>query len=373
MAYARSSPEIDLQTAASSQALAVLSVAPEAAVLQLGSADDGLTRELAERGCRVTVLGGESDAGRAVHELCERFVAGDPEAIDLRGALGETSFDAVLLIDTLQYVRDPVAMLRSASAQLGPSGRVIASVRNATHAALRLGVLAGRLPHAEAVDAGGAQLHFFDRPALEGVFARAGLTVIDRLRTTAALTDTDADIDPVAFPPEAVELALAGADADTYEFVYVATPTQLVASTRSLGEVLQRQISDLRGLLSRAEERIRSLEVELSERDALAQREDDARARVRWLEDELRRRIEALERANDDLRHAKLDVAIKDEQLARLEAELAPLRARVDQFETVLGGIGRSLTERIRVASRRTPRLRRRLKRIADWIGELRA
>ncbi len=370
---------IDLEAADTSRALAILNVAPGSSVLNVGAEDGSVARRLVERGSRVVTVAADPEAARGAEEYCERVVVGDVEEIDLVAALDGAAFDVVLLLDVLQYVRDPVKTLKAAAERLKPTGRVIVSVPNVTHAARRLQLLAGRFQQADR----DPHPHVFERAAVERLFKRANLTVVDRLRTTAGLTDTEINIDPEVFPEEAVALALSGDDADTHQFVYVAGNGQATGHALSLGEALQRRIHALEGLHADAVTRARSLEAQVAEaqregeaqvteaqreRERIAQREDEAQAQIASLTAELRRRMAELERQHDELRHAKMDIAVKDEQLAALHAELAPLRARLDQLDALLRQASHRSLDRAKALSRRAPRLHRRLKRLAKWI-----
>ncbi len=377
MALSRYSVEIDLDAAASSHALAILNVAPESSVLDIGAADGSVARRLVERGCRVVGIELDAEAARAAEEFCERVVIGDAEAIDLADAVDGDRFDVVLLLDVLEHLQDPVATLKRAAEQLSPGGRVIVSVPNVTHAALRLQLLTGRFQYTERGLLDRTHLRFFDRPAVERLFSQAGLTVIDRLRTTAGLTETEIQIDPLSLPEDAVSLALSGEDADTYQFVYVAAPTTVPRNeVVSLGEALQRRIAELERAYREALDQMQSLQTQIAdadrERERTAQREADASARVASLEGELRRRMAELERQHEDLRYSEMHLAIKDEQLAELRAELIPLRARLDQLEQAIGRTRRRVTQRVKATTSRAPRLHRRLKQLANWVEAMR-
>jgi 2-polyprenyl-3-methyl-5-hydroxy-6-metoxy-1,4-benzoquinol methylase len=372
LALSRYSVEIDVGAASTSHALAILNVAPESSVLDIGAADGSVARRLVERGCRVFGVEIDPEAARHAEDYCERVVVGDVEKIDLAAAVDGAEFDVVLLLDVLEHLHDPLTTLRAGAERLKPAGRVIVSVPNVTHAAVRLQLLSGRFQDAEHGLLDGTHLRLFDRSAIERLFSRANLTVIDRLRTTAGLTETEIEIDPRSFPPEAVSLALSGEDAETYQFVYVASSARASTDAPSLGEALQRRIREVERVHGDTVKQVQSLQNQLDdtkrERDQAAQREADAEARLLSLEDELRRRMAELDGQHEDLRHAEMHIAVRDEQLAELRAELLPLRARLDQLEQALGRTRRRVVYRVKATTSRAPRLHRRLKRLANWV-----
>jgi 2-polyprenyl-3-methyl-5-hydroxy-6-metoxy-1,4-benzoquinol methylase len=373
LASTRYTVEIDLEAADTSQALAVLEVPAGSLVLDVGAADGSVARRLVERGCRVVAVEADRKSASAAEQVCELVVVADVETLDLGAALDGLEFDVVLLLDVLEHLRDPLATLRAAVARLKLGGRVIVSVPNVTHAALRLQLLSGRFQYTDTGLLDRTHLHFFDRPALERLLAEAGLTVLDRLRTVSGLTETEIPIDPEAFPAETIALALGDADAETYQFVYVATPGERAGATDavSLGEALQRRASEAERACAEAANYARSLEERVAELDRergqLEGLGAQAHERAVSLEAELRERMRELEAMHDELEHAKLDIAVKDAQLVQLHGELAPLHAKLDQLDDLLGYVRRRVVDRIvnRVGAitRRAPVLHRVLKR----------
>jgi len=365
-ASSRYSTDINLEDVNTSQALGVLSVTPGSLVLDVGAADGSVAQQLVERGCRVVGIEIDPDAAAAAQRYCERVIVGDVETLDLDAELPETDFDVVLLLDVLEHLRDPVAGLRTLADRAKPDGRTIISLPNVTHAALRLQLLAGRFQYTDKGLLDRTHLHFFDRPAVEQLIAHAGLTVFDRLRTTAPLNATEIPIEPNDFPAEAVALASSGEDADTYQFIYVCGRGGPRTTSASLGEILQRRYAEAERLRLEAADYARTLEARVAE---LGQLEMDARERSDWLERELRGRLQELERLSDELGHSKLDLAVKEGQLADMRAELAPVRARLDNAEQVLGYARHRIVDRVSSATKRLPVVHRGLKRAAEGVA----
>jgi hypothetical protein len=270
----------------------------------------------------------------------------------------------VLLLDVLEHLHDPLATLRAASARLAPGGKVIVSVPNVTHCALALQLLQGKFQYTEQGLLDRTHLHLFDRAALEALLADANLTVLDRMRTERGMTQTEIPIDPAEFPDAVLDLARAGEDADTYQFVYVATvgPQQPNSHPALLGETLQRRLSEITRTYTELEAYTRSLEARVSQ-------SEQAGERVTWLEEELARRVKELESGYEQLRYAKLDLAVKDEQLAELQAELAPIRERLDRLEQTLGYARHRIVDKLSGYSKRVPALHRLLKRLTERIA----
>lgn len=376
MTASRYTAEISLEDVNSAHSLAILEVAPGSSVLDIGAADGSVARGLLERGCRIVGVEADPAAAAAAGQVCERMVAADVETVDLASELDQQQFDFVLLLDVLEHLRDPLRILKVAADRLRSDGRLILSVPNVTHAALRLQLLAGRFQYTETGLLDRTHLHLFDRPALERLIEQAGLRVLDRMRVTAGLTETEIPIDRGAFPAETVELAMAGPDAETYQFVYVVTAEpQGHDSSRqpSLGETLQQRALEADQMRSEAEGHGRALEARIAElasaQQASAEREAVAREHIAKVERELELRSNELERLREEIQCAQMNIEVKDAQLVHLQSELAPMRHRLDRLEEVLGYTRHRLVDRASAVLKRMPALHRLAKRIADRIA----
>jgi 2-polyprenyl-3-methyl-5-hydroxy-6-metoxy-1,4-benzoquinol methylase len=241
MGSSRYARDIDLRDTNSPHTLAILSVPPGSRVLDIGAADGGVAAVLTQRGCRVWGVEIDKEAAFAAEAHCESVVVGDVEELDLASTFEGQTFDAILCLDVLEHLRHPAEVLRRLVTLLAPRGRVITSIPNITHAAVALQLLDGRFTYSDTGLLDETHIRFFDRAAVEQLFADAGMTVIERLRVIVPATETEIEIDPDHHAPEVIEEATSGPDADTYQFVMVAVPTTEGAPSAitSLGEELQ--------------------------------------------------------------------------------------------------------------------------------------
>lgn len=107
----------------------VLSGVPKsAAVLSIGSCSATNERRLLERGNRVVAVPLDPVVGNGLAQLGAEVVLGD--VLTVRAKMAAERFDRLLLVDVLQFVRDPVHLLRLLVDLLAPDGRVIISVPN---------------------------------------------------------------------------------------------------------------------------------------------------------------------------------------------------------------------------------------------------
>ncbi len=264
MANTRYSYSVDLSNPTTSHSLAVLMVAPGSLVLDIGAADGSVARPLVERGCRVWAIEADPEAAAKARSVCERVIVGDVEHLDLVEAVEGTRFDVVLLLDVLEHLRDPLAALERARELLVPTGRIIVSIPNVAHGAVRVSLMSGSFNYTDTGLLDRTHLRFFDRRSAERLVRSARLRIIERLRVTRGLTETEISIDPAAVAPDILKALEADEDATTYQFVLAAVPEtgEYIPDTMSLAERLQRRTMELESEYRRLEAYARSLESE---------------------------------------------------------------------------------------------------------------
>lgn len=274
-------------------------------MLDVGTAGGHVARALRERGC--TVWGVELDpvAARVAEGFCEAIVVGDIEELDLGRELAGLTFDAVLFLDVLEHLREPGAALLKVRPLLTEGGRIVASIPNVTHAALRLELLNGRFRYRDIGLLDRTHLRFFDAEGVRELFAGAGFTIDEELRVTRRINETEFDLDLDSFPVEVLDAATRDPESSTYQFIVVASTAgkpDPVPRQATLLELLQRERDDLRHRLEEALGRTPAEQVEVE-------------ARMSELEEELRRERELR-------RQVQLDLTIKDEYLAELRSRI---------------------------------------------------
>ena len=151
---------------------------PTASVLEIGCGR-GETGALAIAQNRVRRYVGiealPERAARAQEELSE-VIVGDVEAIELEFLPAE--FDAVVLSDIVQHLREPAVLLRRLHRFVRPGGLVLASSPNFAHWKIIRELLLGRSPQPGHSAAGRADLHRFTPECFAGLFERTGYDVV---------------------------------------------------------------------------------------------------------------------------------------------------------------------------------------------------
>jgi len=82
-------------------------------------------------GCQVTGIEVRPEAAEKARRFVERVLVGDLATMPL--PLPPSSFDAILLIDVLEHVVDPVEALRRLFPFLREGGRIVVAIPNVAH------------------------------------------------------------------------------------------------------------------------------------------------------------------------------------------------------------------------------------------------
>src|SRR5438477_3227694 len=185
-------------------------------LLDVGAADGLLSRQLTERGWRVTAIEGDPALAQAGARHCERMITLN---LDREIPLGEGPFDVIVYGDVLEHLVDPLRVLVELDRSLGPNGVVIISVPNIAHLWIRLLLLVGRFDYLDRGILDQSHLRFFTERSLRAMLADAGLS-IERFSATPA---------------------------PLYQILPVSWHRKLVAATHSINAVIARKVRRLLG------------------------------------------------------------------------------------------------------------------------------
>lgn len=264
-------------------------------VLDVGCADGDVGRLLQETGNRVSGLDRDEEAAEKARGDLERVVVADLDTSSLLDHFEAASFDVVVLADVLEHLREPERALREATELLREGGRLVLSVPNVAHGALRLALLQGRWSYTEAGLLDRTHLHFFTRTSLLQLLEGVGLAVDDLRATVEDPLGVEVELEPDRIPATLVEWVRHQPDALHYQFVLTArradpdrepaprprvipaVPLDTVRAQDAYTEQMREQ-QDLRHRLLTTRDHIIGLE-------ARASAADD---RLRWTEGRLR-------------------------------------------------------------------------------------
>jgi SAM-dependent methyltransferase len=348
---------VDLLDLNNASSIAALSVPEGSRVLDLGCGDGTAARLLSGRDCRVIGVERNESAAALARRYCERVLVADIEDAGTHALLAGEAFDAVLMLDLLGFLRDPRAVIAAARQWLRPEGRLIVSVRNVAHGAVRLSLLAGTFPGSDE-SVGQERSRLFDARSVEGLLQAAGFQVAQRLRVTRSLEETDVPFDAAACTDAVVERLRHDHDALTYELVFVASPDGAAARAPAgeLSEHLQRRVHDIESAgraltarAARAEADAASHAAAAREMETLASR---ASQRVTELETELARRMEELHLRHQEVRQLQSDVALREGFITQVRAQadgdrttMTAVRGELQRARADVVGLSTRLTE----------------------------
>lgn len=320
--------KLDLSNLNSSRTIAALSVFPGSKILVIGSGNSELVATLVGRACEVWCIESDKSAASETANICQWAVAGDVETLDLREELGESEFDAILMLDALENLRHPADALRALRDHMRPAGVLIASVFNVAHATVKLELLGGRFPYAEGGPLDPEHIRFFDRTGIAQLLESALLTAIDELPVTRPLDNEELKTARERHSDATIDDALADPDALTHQFV-------VIASAAILGDTAE-EPGTRKGLAQQLDRRKRAAEVQLTEAE---QRATDAINKGHELErllsqmaDDLSEarlgRAEALHVAELERRHLHASLSIKNDYIA-------DIKRRIEETEVI--------------------------------------
>ncbi|OIO64108.1 hypothetical protein AUJ68_07305 [Candidatus Woesearchaeota archaeon CG1_02_57_44] len=129
----------------SSHSVILRSIPPSSHVLDIGCWDGALGAILQrDKGCMVTGIEGHAKAAAKAKHCLKKAIHANIETHTFTG-----SYDAIIIADVLEHLRNPEQVLRRAIKALKPQGSIIISVPNTAHLWIRLNLLLGRWEYAD--------------------------------------------------------------------------------------------------------------------------------------------------------------------------------------------------------------------------------
>ena len=331
--YAR---ELDLREL-NAHTQGILLTPPGSDVLDVGTADGHPVVEgLRARGCRVWGVEIDEEAAATAAELCEQMVVGNVEQLDLTEAFGERRFDVVLCLDVLEHLVEPLDTLKRLKELLTPTGIVVASIPNVTHAAVRLQLLDGSFTYTDTGLLDRTHVRFFDRAEVEKLFDDAGLTVTERLEVRREPHETEIELDLDAIPAETLEAVRKDPDARVFQWVVVARRgvEGVEMDTAGVATALLAQVTRMEEAGRQSAEHVAWLEEHLRDKDDLHKLTITQNERLAELDRTLRERITELVESHEAIRALQADLEVKEAYSAHLQASLGVAPAALAQGHT---------------------------------------
>ena len=212
-------------------------IPPGSSVLDVGCATGYLAELLRPKNCVVTGIEVNPAAAKVASEHCAAVISADIETQTLSKIVGRKKFDVIVFADVLEHLRAPGEVLRSAHRVLKPGGRVIASIPNVAHGAIRLSLLAGNFDYTELGILDDTHLRFFTAKSMDEMFLATGFKIEQVDRTTIPLfskSDLVPEVRQEDYAPEVVEEIRRDSEHETLQFIVRATPLAQAVRAREL-------------------------------------------------------------------------------------------------------------------------------------------
>lgn len=156
-------------------------------ILDVGCGEGHFAAKVSEAGNRVVGIDQLPAATRA--ECMVQYIPADLDRglAEVKPAMGERTFDLVMLQDVLEHLRDPEQMLRDCRQLLKPHGRVAVSVPNVANITVRLGLLFGQFEYRPRGILDRTHLRFYTRRTAHRLLEECGYEVVERKSTVMPL------------------------------------------------------------------------------------------------------------------------------------------------------------------------------------------
>lgn len=256
---------LDLTDVNDSRSLALARVPHRSRVLDIGIGDGTMARTLSGFGCHVWGVERDKELVEASLDDYEGLVHADVEDIDFSCEFPGRRFDVILMLDVLEHLREPTAVLSRSRDVLDDHGFVIVSVPNVAHAAVKLQLLDGKFSYTDTGLLDDTHVRFFDFDNVQSLVGEAGLAMFDLVRVTREPDETEIAVDLARVPEDVLRAVTEAPESRTYQFVFCAAPLRspvIESPPPSQAAVLQREVLRLRDELIESR---RQLQDELSE------------------------------------------------------------------------------------------------------------
>ncbi len=218
----RLTPEINLGDMTDSRVVAIGRVPANSRVLDLGLADGSVARSVKEMGCRVWGVRLDRAVPDMTLDVYETVIGADLNSLDIIELVGDQKFDVILMLDVLEHLGNPAALLQALPKVLADNGWGVISLPNVAHASLHLDLLQRRFNDSDTGPLDRTQVRFFDRRGVDDLLEQAGWQRFDLARVIRAFDASELPVDGES--SERARQLESDIDASTHQFVLAAAP-----------------------------------------------------------------------------------------------------------------------------------------------------
>ena len=364
---------INLEDKNDSHSLIVELAGTNNTILEVGTSTGYLTRILKVRGNRVIGIEVDGEAAKIAEEHCDLMITGNVEEIDLDDYLAPGSIDVAVFGDVLEHLRYPAAVLKRVRRYLKPHGSVVVSIPNVCHGDVLINLLNGDFRYTSMGLLDETHLRFFGLKNVLDLLADSGYSIEEVRTTRHPVGGTELRRSPEEVPAEIRRLIEALPNSDVYQFVLLARPSDDPKSPpvptadlkgifdrsvepllREREEPLRREVAEAMAKSQEASERIRVLDVAVSEREGriaelsleLAEARERAKSLGQAVEERDGRITDLLGEVEDSMEWVKsLDQVVSEREgrIAELDENLRHSESHAQQLENEITEMRRSI------------------------------
>ncbi len=250
----------------SSHAFALSMIGYNKSVLELGCATGYFTKVLVERGCNVVGIELDPNAAEIAGKWADRVIVGNLDQDDVWETLDDEAFDAIVMGDVLEHLRDPLNSLRHAVRKLKPSGFVVTSLPNIAHGDVRIALMQGNFRYRETGLLDRTHVRFFTLESARDLITRAGLVIVETKRVIMPLFHSEMGVKREDINHKVLDELLEDPEVESYQFVMKSVRDN---GTRTLKDLAGR-VSDLSDRAHDEEVRRALLRKEIRDADAVS-------------------------------------------------------------------------------------------------------
>jgi glycosyltransferase involved in cell wall biosynthesis/2-polyprenyl-3-methyl-5-hydroxy-6-metoxy-1,4-benzoquinol methylase len=322
--------QIDLAVENNSHTQLIRRIPEGVDVLELGCATGYMSVVLRDQlHCRVVGVEYEAAAARKAEAYCDEVIIADVEQLQWLKRLGERRFDVITCADIIEHLRDPTVVLRALIPYLKPSGKLLASVPNGAHTAIRLEVLEGRFTYEKTGLLDETHLHFYTHASLRGLLSRSGYAIDELTYTFQDVPDKiiRERLARISIEPsERLLNLLHSPEAIAFQFIAVASPAsqeQIVEPYKELHDLpIRESLEYTRNLLAELDATRKTVQI----RDKMV---DDYHHHAQALQERVAAHEQTIQVQTQAIQNHTAHIERLSEALSGQSAELENLRVKL--------------------------------------------
>lgn len=214
----------------------------ESKILEIGSSNGRLTKHLKEElNCSVDIIEINAEAGASAEKFARKAYLGSEEgnieSLKCIQSLGEETYDYIVLLDVLEHLLKPEAVLQQLKSHLNDNGSILISIPNIAHNSIIINLMQNKFEYTELGILDNTHLHFFTNSSFKELVEHLGFYIADNAAVQKLVGDTEIKNSYREIPREVAAYLRTREQADVYQTLFE-LKTKRIAETNYLIENL---------------------------------------------------------------------------------------------------------------------------------------